>query len=127
MEENASEMGSDDEESPDEESRLGLGIEWRIKVGLRYWDLLDSQIVGPRSPMLPMETLDDLFKEKDATTEISIRWVSEQAMSESKLRYKLIAVRDEYMPPGTADEKRWVIDRPMRFVSKTGTLAFCMC
>lgn len=110
----ASENGSESGESPDEEGRIGLGIPWTIKVGERYWDLLDGQIIGPRTPLLPTETLEDLYRAKNAKTEITTTWVSEDAMKEAKMQYRLFTMRDAFTP---AEEKRFVVDRALGFVS----------
>lgn len=109
----ASENGSESGESPDDEGRIGLGIPWTIKIGERYWDLLDGQIIGPRTPLLPTEKLEDLYRVKNAKTEITTTWVSEDAMKESRLQYRIFTMRDPFTP---GEEKRFAIDRALGFV-----------
>lgn len=69
-------------------SEAGLEIPWRIRISKnRYFDFLDSKIVGPRTPYKPAESLDWILGHPDARTEISKEWVTEAALAELRCAF----------------------------------------
>lgn len=111
------EQGTDD--SVDEEARLGLGVEWTIRSGGRYWEILDGKIIGPRTPFMPTETMEQLYAKADATTDIDQSWIRMEALSEGKWPYRLERIQNEYMPSNSVEQKKIVFARAMQHVSQS--------
>jgi len=121
----------------------GLEIPWRIRVfsssaGIasgRYFDFVDSSLVGPRTPFLPpTEALARIYsdtglrataKEPGAVTEIETAWVAEKSLRVTNCRYmQFWGARAE--PPAPLDggyrddregEQGWRIQGALTMVS----------
>lgn len=94
----------------------GLGIPWRIRISSsKYFDFRDDMLVGPRTPYLPSEHRSWIFSQEHAYTELSKKWVCEEALVE--MRYSHTELRDEHDAAAIAGEEGgWRILSPLKFV-----------
>ena len=97
-------------------SSNGLGIPWRIRITRdKYFDFRDEKLVGPRTPYLPTEPLSWVYSHDNAVTEVSQRWVNEEAITEKRFAFNEARNAPD---PGTGEEIAiWRIMQPLKFVS----------
>lgn len=98
----------------------GLGIPWRIRIsGAKYFDFRDEKLVGPRTPLTPTEPVSWMYSHDNACTEISKRWVCEDAIREKRLPFvENHEEQDFAMGMGLGeDDGSWKIHQPLKFVS----------
>ena len=108
----------------------GLGIPWRIRIsGTKYFDFRDGKLVGPRQPYTPTEPLSWVYSHDNACTEVSKRWVCEEALHEKRLRFVETHEEPDFaMGMGLEeDDGSWRILQPLKFVSKISHLHFWRC
>lgn len=125
-EDDTSETGSSFE---DEES--GLRVDWTITgvVGgiERRWDMMDHKVIGPRTPLIPTESVEFLVKHIIGKTEIRETWVSEQAMKGSGFPYtQELRRRSEYDLPQSVNVKPqrfFIVQQVLRWVSNATSTA----
>ncbi len=119
-----------DDERQTSASGLGLGIPWRIRVSpTKYFDFLDAELVGPRTPYLPTEPISWVYSREHAATEVASGWVCEEAIRERRLMYSERSSEDGEWKGGYTwkedasrdEEKFWRINRPLKFVREKST------
>ena len=102
----------------------GLNIPWRIRISQnKYYDFLDDQIVGPRTPYKPADPSPWIYMHDQAFTEISKRWVCKEALEEKRLQVREIREEQDFaMGMSLDDGGLWKILQPLKFVSNLLTI-----